>query len=56
MKVALEGKIALVTGSGRGIGQATADTLGRNGATVVYSDIDAQRAGSAAARDRKSVV
>ena len=48
MKVELEGKIALVTGAARGIGQAIADTLGRNGATVVYSDLDAAAAKAAA--------
>ena len=48
MKVELEGKLALVTGAGRGIGQAIAGTLGRNGATVVYSDIDPQAARDAA--------
>jgi 3-oxoacyl-[acyl-carrier protein] reductase len=49
MKVELEGKIALVTGAGRGIGLAIANTLGRNGATVAYSDLDASSAHEAAA-------
>ena len=40
MKVDLSGRIALVTGSGGGIGLATADALANNGAIVIYSDID----------------
>ncbi|GDX58631.1 3-oxoacyl-ACP reductase [Comamonadaceae bacterium] len=47
MKVELDGKVALVTGSAQGIGQAIADTLARNGARVVYSDLDAARAAAA---------
>ena len=47
MKVELDGKVALVTGSAPGIGQAIADTLARNGARVVYSDLDADRAAAA---------
>ncbi len=48
MKVELDGKLALVTGAAQGIGQAIADTLGRNGARVVYSDQDAAAARAAA--------
>jgi NAD(P)-dependent dehydrogenase (short-subunit alcohol dehydrogenase family) len=39
MGVGLQGKIAVVTGSARGIGRATAEKLIANGATVVLSDI-----------------
>jgi NAD(P)-dependent dehydrogenase (short-subunit alcohol dehydrogenase family) len=36
----LEGKIALVTGAGSGIGRATAIEMARHGAAVVLGDID----------------
>lgn len=36
----LEGKIALVTGSGRGIGAATARLLAEHGARLIVSDLD----------------
>ncbi|MEO1999870.1 MAG: SDR family NAD(P)-dependent oxidoreductase [Planctomycetaceae bacterium] len=42
MKSELNGQVALVTGSARGIGLAIADRLADNGATVVYSDVDEQ--------------
>lgn len=41
MEGLLQGKTAIITGSGRGIGRATADLLARHGASVVVSDIDA---------------
>jgi NAD(P)-dependent dehydrogenase (short-subunit alcohol dehydrogenase family) len=36
----LEGKIAIVTGAGKGIGKAICEAYGAEGATVVVSDID----------------
>ena len=36
----LKGKVAIVTGAGRGMGQAIARTMARNGASVVLNDLD----------------
>jgi NAD(P)-dependent dehydrogenase (short-subunit alcohol dehydrogenase family) len=44
----LSARIALVTGSGSGIGAATARRLARAGACVVVADVDEQRAASVA--------
>jgi NAD(P)-dependent dehydrogenase (short-subunit alcohol dehydrogenase family) len=46
--MALEGKVALVTGAGRGIGNASAVALAKAGADVVIADIDAAAAEAAA--------
>src|SRR5207302_1068697 len=45
----VEGKIALVTGGASGIGAAAVETLAREGATVVVSDIDDVRGNALAA-------
>src|SRR5690606_7774598 len=44
----LTGKVAIVTGSGRGLGLAYAEELSRRGAAVVVNDIDPDTAESAA--------
>ncbi|MFF3572533.1 3-oxoacyl-ACP reductase FabG [Nocardia jiangxiensis] len=47
MDLGLTGKVAIVTGSARGIGRATARRLGEEGASVVVTDVDADAAGAA---------
>ena len=37
-----DGKVAIVTGSGGGIGQAYAEALAREGAAVVVAEINAE--------------
>ena len=44
----LEDKVAIVTGSARGIGRATAELLSENGAKVLINDLDADVAEQAA--------
>jgi NAD(P)-dependent dehydrogenase (short-subunit alcohol dehydrogenase family) len=47
--MSLEGKVAIVTGSGRGLGLAYAQELARQGAAVVVNDVDAAAAADAVA-------
>ena len=49
MKVDLSGQVTLVTGAARGIGRAIAETMARNGARVVYTDLASPELEAAAA-------
>ena len=48
----LDGKVAIVTGSGRGLGLAYALELARRGASIVVNDVDAEAVADATARIR----
>ncbi len=50
MDLQLAGKIALVTGSGRGIGADTALALAKEGCKIVVSDVDPQTSSASAQR------
>lgn len=50
MHISFNGKTALVTGAGSGIGEAIALDLGHAGATVIVADIDLEKARAVAAR------
>jgi NAD(P)-dependent dehydrogenase (short-subunit alcohol dehydrogenase family) len=49
VELKLEGRVAIVTGAGQGIGRAIAEKLGDEGATVVVADINPETTAKAAA-------
>lgn len=56
MDLKIKGKVALLTGAGRGIGYAEAQALGAEGVRVAVNDIDVQAAQVAVARLREDGV
>ena len=54
MEKMLQDRVAIITGSGRGIGKAAAVVFAAEGAKVVVSDIDAEPAAEAVAEIKEA--
>jgi len=54
MEKMLKDKVAIITGSGRGIGRAAALMFAEEGAKVVVSDMDAEPANETVAKIKQS--
>jgi 3-oxoacyl-[acyl-carrier protein] reductase len=54
--LALQGRVAVVTGAAKGIGQQTAVTFGAAGATVILADVDKDGLEETAARIDRAVI
>jgi NAD(P)-dependent dehydrogenase (short-subunit alcohol dehydrogenase family) len=50
----LKDKVALITGAGQGLGEAIATRLATEGCRVALTDVNAEKAGQAAAKVRYS--
>ena len=55
-QVVLSGKVAVVTGGGRGIGRATCEALAREGVRVVVADLDGAAAAAVATAIGKNAI
>ena len=49
----LDGKVALITGAGSGIGESTAEIFAAEGARIVAQDIDAASVEKGGVEDRR---
>ncbi|MEM8661664.1 MAG: SDR family NAD(P)-dependent oxidoreductase, partial [Pseudomonadota bacterium] len=56
MSISFEGRVAIITGAGNGLGRAHALALAQRGAKVVVNDLGSSRDGSGASSDAAEAV